>query len=230
VFIPGDGDYSGTIHSRNWSGYAVSSKRRGITSVTGSFTVPAVTNSPIGIASTWAGIGGFSKGSHDLIQAGTVQESEFFGRHYYAWYELLPGGVVHLHGCSGDPKCGVNKGDRIAVSVRRLASHRWRIALSDRGHWRWSKNVSYSSSRSSAEWILEAPSIGFGQPPLAGVGTVHFGPTANYATGSGTRPLGQGHPVRILLTGQAGPATPSALAHRGQSFNDCAYKKSCPRP
>ena len=230
VFIPSDGDRSGVVRSRNWSGYAVRSKSHAITSVTGTFVVPAVTNSPIGIANTWAGIGGFSKGSHDLIQAGTVQESEFFGRHYYAWYELLPNGVVHLHRCSGDSKCRVNKGDRIAVSVRQLASHRWRIALNDRGHWSWSKKVSYHSSRSSAEWILEAPSIGFGQPPLANVGTVHFGPTARYATGSGTRPLGRGHPVRILLTGQAGPATPSALAHRGQSFNDCAYKKSCPRP
>lgn len=229
MFIPGDGDYSGTIHSRNWSGYAVRSKRRAITSVTGSFTVPAVTNSPIGIASTWAGIGGFSKGSHDLIQAGTVQESEFFGRHYYAWYELLPGGVVHLHGCSGDPKCGVNKGDRIAVSVRRLASHRWRIALSDRGHWRWSKNVSYSSSRSSAEWILEAPSVGlFGTLPLAQVGTVHFGPTSKYTSGGSTRTIRQGHPVKIILTGEA---TPSRLGTNGQSFNDCSYHSgTCPRP
>ena len=32
-----------TIHSTNWSGYAVTSKRRRITAVTGSFVVPRVT-------------------------------------------------------------------------------------------------------------------------------------------------------------------------------------------
>jgi hypothetical protein len=219
-----------TVQSFNWSGYAVRSKSHAITSVTGTWVVPRVTNSPIGMASTWTGIGGLRKGSDDLIQAGTVQESEFFGRHYYAWYELLPNGVGHLHGCSGEPSCTVNKGDRIAVSIRRLASHRWRIAVADGGHWRWRKTVSYHSSRSSAEWILEAPSIGFGQPPLADVGTVHYRPTSKYATGSRSRTLGQGYPVRIVLIGQAGPATPSVLAHNGQSFNDCAYEKRCPRP
>jgi hypothetical protein len=40
--------------------------------------------------------------------------------------------------------------------------------------------------------------------------------------------IADGHPVKIILTGEA---KPSVLAPDGQSFNDCAYRRSaCPRP
>jgi hypothetical protein len=100
--------------------------------------------------------------------------------------------------------------------------------MTDRGHWHWSKRVKYSSSRSSAEWILEAPSLGSAQTKLAPVGTVQFGPTSRYTGAGGGHVIAGGHPVKIILTGEA---KPSALATDGQSFNDCAYHRSpCPVP
>lgn len=219
-----------TIHSTNWSGYAVTSKRRRITAVTGSFTVPKVTGTaPFGFAATWMGIGGYN--THDLIQAGTAEDSKsggLYGKQYFAWYELLPAGERHVHKCIGDRKCRVEPGNRISVAVRKVGANSWMISMTNSGHWHWGKRVGYSSSRSSAEWILEAPSIGSVQTNLAPVGTVHFGPTSRYAAAGSGHVIAGGHPVKIILTGEANP---SALAPDGQSFNDCAYRgSSCPRP
>jgi hypothetical protein len=102
------------------------------------------------------------------------------------------------------------------------------ISMTNAGHWHWSKQVNYNSSRSSAEWILEAPTVGGAQSNLAPVGTVHFGPTSKFTGAAGRHTLAWGQPVKIILTGEA---KPSALAADGQSFNDCAYRRSrCPRP
>jgi Peptidase A4 family len=219
-----------TIHSTNWSGYAVISKRHRITAVTGSFVVPKVTGTaPFGFAATWMGVGGYN--TRDLIQAGTAEDSNsggLYGKQYFAWYELLPAGERQLHKCIGDPKCRVRPGNRISVAVREVGGNRWMISMTNSGHWHWSKSVSYSSSRSSAEWILEAPSIGSAQTNLAPVGTVHFGPTSRYTAAGAGHVIAGGHPVKIILTHEA---KPSALAPDGQSFNDCAYRRSaCPRP
>lgn len=225
--LPLDGH---TVHSRNWSGYAVTSKRHRITAVSGSFVVPKVTGTaPFGLAATWAGIGGYR--THDLIQAGTAEDSKsggLYGRQYFAWYELLPRGERNLHGCSGDRRCRITPGDRISVAIRQVATNGWMISMTDRGHWHWSKRVNYSSSRSSAEWILEAPSLGSAIQTLAPVGTVHFGPTSRYTGAVASSTIAGGHPIAIILTREA---KPSALAADGQSFNDCAYRRSpCPTP
>lgn len=216
----------GTVHSGNWSGYAVTSSSHAISGVSGTFVVPHVSNVPFGFAATWAGVGGFK--THDLIQAGTLEQSRFFGRKYFAWYELLQNPVVPLHGCSGDQKCRVSPGDHMTINIHRVGSGTWSISVTNQGHWNWTRQFHYNSSRSSADWILEAPSIGSAEAPLANVGTVAFGPSSKYTTGGSTHTLGQGHPVRIILKG--GQATPSALAADGQSFNDCSYKRRCPRP
>jgi hypothetical protein len=220
----------GTVHSTNWSGYAVRSKSHKISGVDGTFVVPRAANSGFAAAATWAGIGGFK--TKDLIQAGTGEDSlpsVLFGKKYFAWYELLPNSEVPLHGCKGDSHCKVSPGNHMSISISNVSGNKWRISVTNAGHWNWSKTVSYNSSRSSADWILEAPSVGmFGQLPLASVGTVHFGPTSKYTTGGASHTIKQGHPVKIILSGEA---KPSALGADGQSFNDCAYRSgTCPRP
>lgn len=217
-----------TVHSANWSGYAVISKRHRITAVRGSFVVPKVT-AHFGFAATWSGIGGYN--GRDLIQAGTAEDPNsggLYGKQYFAWYELLPHGERDLHNCTGDRHCRVQPGNRIFVAIKNVGGKGWMISMTNSGHWYWSKRVSYSSSRSSAEWILEAPSLGDAQQILAPVGTVHFGPTSRYTAAGDGHVITDGHPVKIILTGEA---KPSALAPNGQSFNDCAYRRSsCPRP
>jgi hypothetical protein len=220
-----------TVRSVNWSGYAVTSKRHLITAVSGTFVVPKVGSPPPhGFAATWAGIGGYFRKWRDLIQAGTAEDSNTGGRggrRYFAWYELPRNSEQQLHHCTGDRRCRVKPGERIAVKIRNVGPRAWVISVTDAGHWGWRKQVSYRSSRSSAEWILEAPKVGMQTTTLAPVGSVHFGPVSRFNRQSSSRTIVQGRPVKIILTGEA---KPSALAANGQSFNDCAYRASCPRP
>jgi hypothetical protein len=224
--------HGGTTDSLNWSGYAVTPSGGNMTAVSSTFTVPAAAPLPPGFAATWTGIGGYN--TSDLIQAGTAEQSTpsnpLLGPQYYAWYELLPASETPITGCSGDANCTVTPGDNITVNIGQVSGNTWSISMTDAGHWTWSKNVTYSSSESSAEWILEAPTL-VAQTTLANVGTVHFGPTSTYTAGGVTHTIAQGNPTQIDLgTGVVNEATPSALAADGQSFNDCAYQQSCPAP
>lgn len=225
--------HGGTADSLNWSGYAVTPSGGGITAVSQQFTVPAAGLVPPGFAATWTGIGGYN--TSDLIQAGTAEQSApdnpVLGPQYYAWYELLPAGETQLTGCSGDANCTVTPGDNISVKINQVSGNTWSIAMTDAGKWSWSKNVTYSSSESSGEWILEAPTLVALQTPVANVGTVHFGPTSTYTAGGVTHTIAQGNPTQIFMSpGVINEATPSALASDGQSFNDCAYAQTCPTP
>lgn len=236
VLIPKDNatlpHHGGTVTSLNWSGYAVTPSGDGITSVTSTFVVPSAGLLPAGFAATWTGIGGYS--TSDLIQAGTSEDSlpsnALFGDQYYAWYELLPASETQLTGCTGDASCTVTPGDDITVTISQVSGDTWSIAMTDAGHWTWSKDVTYASSESSAEWILEAPTVDV-QTPLANVGTVSFGPTSTYTIGGSSHTIAQGDPTEIDLSpGVINEATPSSLAADGQSFNDCAYAQTCAAP
>ncbi len=224
--------HGGTTDSLNWSGYAVT-PGSGITAVDGTFTVPSAGLDPPGFAATWAGIGGYN--TSDLIQAGTEEQSfpgnPLTGAQYYAWYELLPASETPISNCTGDPNCTVTPGDHMTVDISNVSGNTWSISMTDAGKWSWSKDVTYSSSESSAEWILEAPTLAVAQTVLANVGTVPFGPTSTYTSGGTTHTIAAGNPTQIDLgTGAVNEATPSALASDGQSFNDCAYALSCPTP
>lgn len=223
----------GTVESLNWSGYAVTGRSVPIRAVDASFIVPAAGPVPPGFAATWTGIGGYTRS--DLIQAGVAENSlhsnPLLGPQYYPFYELLPGAAIQLSGCRGDASCGVTPGDRIRVRIAQAGSRRWSIAVRDRGKWRWSRIVRYRSSRSSAEWILEAPQLLVAQTPLAQVGVAHFGPVSTYTNARGTHPLAAGRPTKLVLSpGAINEATPSSIPPGGQSFNDCAYAQTCPAP
>jgi hypothetical protein len=102
--------------------------------------------------------------------------------------------------------------------------------MSDANKWSFSLQVPYNSARSSAEWILEAPTLVVVQTLMAPVGTVQFGPSSTFTAGS-TQTIAQGNPTTVILSpGLVNEATPSALGADGQSFNDCAYAQTCPTP
>ncbi len=220
-----------TFKSANWSGYVTTSKAHRITAVTSTFLAPSPTSHP-GYSSTWAGIGGFT--THDLIQAGTSEFVNTTGPTYFPWFEMLPGPEKQLHNCTGDPLCTVTAHDNMTVAIHQLSSGKWHVSVADStSGWSWSKTVTYNSSRSSAEWILEAPTVSGGQSKLPrGLGTSVFGPTSTYVVNGSTRAIAQGNPVTVDMVygGGKAEATPSALAPNGQSFNDCAYKSTCPAP
>lgn len=212
----------GAFESTNWSGYAVKSSSDAISRATSSFIVPKLNPPPSGYASTWVGIGGLS--TDDLIQAGISEQSTT--PHYFAWWETLPSSAVRLNNKS------VSHGDKITVTIAQSSSKKWKISLTDAGHWSFSKTVSYKSSRSSAEWILEAPTIGATQTKLPGLTKAKFGPTSKYETNGTTHKIAHGNPIKLLMVTRAEKreATPSALASNGQSFNVCAWKTSCSAP
>lgn len=223
--------HGATVDSLNWSGYAVA-PGSGITAVTSQFKVPTASLLPPGFAATWAGIGGYK--SQDLIQAGVGENSlvtnPVTGPQYYAWYELLPASETPISNCSGDTSCTVTPGDNVSVDISQASANTWNISMTDAGHWSWSKTVSYASSQSSAEWILEAPTVLL-QTLLANVGTVHFGPGNTFTSGGTTHTIAQGNPDQVVLSpGLINEATPSALASDGESFNDCSYAQTCAAP
>lgn len=225
--------HGGSATSLNWSGYAVT-PGSGVTGVSSTFVVPKAGLVPPGFAASWAGIGGYN--TSDLIQAGVAEQSlpsnPLLGPQYYPWYELLPDDSVQLINCSGDANCTVNPGDTVNVQISENSPGSWKISMSDSGHWSWQSNFTYASSGSSAEWILEAPTV-ITQTLLAPVGTVPFS-ASQYTTSSGAHTIAAGSPTAITLSplpisGLLDEATPSALSN-GQAFNVCAYKPSCPAP
>jgi hypothetical protein len=228
----------GSVTSANWAGYAVTPSAGAITGVSSTFTVPTAGLILPGFGASWTGIGGYS--SADLIQAGVAEDSlpsnPLLGDQYYAWYELLPGASVQLTGCTGDASCAVNAGDTVSVHIFQTADNVWSIDVVDSGHWTWAAaGIAYTSSHSSAEWILEAPQVDGVQSPIAGVGTAHFGPTSTYTVGSGgAQTIRSSDPTLINLTTPEIPtinlATTSPLASDGQSFNVCAYAEQCAAP
>ena len=175
--------------------------------------------------------------STDLIQAGVAEQSlpglPLLGDQYYAWYELLPGAEVQLTGCRGDANCTVTPGDAVRVNIAEVGSNLWSIVMYDANrNWTWDNHYfTYGSTNSSAEWILEAPSVGGLQTLAAPVGTTHFGPTSTYTDGGVIHTVAQGNPTQIVLSpGLINEATPSALGADGQSFNVCTYVQTCAAP
>jgi len=232
--------HGGTVDSLNWSGYVVTPDKP-VTSVGGTFVVPSAGLLPPGFAATWAGIGGYK--SQDLIQAGVAEDSlpslPLIGPQYYAWYELLPGAETPLTGCTpatpndaAEAACTVAPGQHVGVLITQVGSDKWAIAMSDQGHWTWVRTFTYDSSRSSAEWILEAPTVLVLQTLVAPVGAVRFGPVSTFALDGGrAQTLASGDPTTIQINpGLLVEATPSSIGSDGQSFNACTYASSCPAP
>jgi hypothetical protein len=176
---------AGPGQSRNWSGYAAEGGQ--FTSVTGSWTVPQTDGraATFGSSAAWVGIGGVS--SRDLIQAGTSTRVSGSGRvEYRAWVEMLP----------APPKTvplAVKPGDAITVSVAEQAPDEWQITITNATTGKSYHGVEqYRSTRSSAEWVQEAPSSGRRVLPLDDFGTVGFG---------GGSTVRDGHVVTIAQSG-----------------------------
>ena len=238
-----------TVTSLNWAGYVVAPSRP-VTSVSSSFVVPTVT-SP-GIAATWTGIGGYNSNDSTLIQAGVAEQSpgSLIGPDN-AWYEMLPAPETPVTSCtygnssSSSTNCPVAPGNKVSVSIS-LASCpstgnacKWSISIDNATDgWTFQKTVTYASSEASAEWILEAPTLGIGPLPLGFqtvlplMGNTDFG--ASYTNGladtwNNGQSIASGNPVTVDMVG-VGPAAegqPSGLGSNGESFVACTYSLSC---
>jgi hypothetical protein len=155
-----------TVDSTNWSGYAVTSSNGAVTSVSGSWVVPAVTGKGTTYASSWVGIDGYSSSS--VEQIGTAEQVANGKATYYAWYEMYPAGMVTISSIT------VKAGDTVSASVS-YSGGTFTMSLTDGSQKTYTVAKSGSSAaRSSAEWIQEAPSSSSGVLPLANFSKVGF--------------------------------------------------------
>lgn len=197
--------------SSNWSGYAATGGT--VTAVSGTWTVPEISATSTASAdATWVGIGGVT--SHDLIQAGT-QATVSGGRVLYsAWVEMLPA-------TSRSVPLTVNPGDTVSVSIAQQDDGTWLIAMQNQTTGQnYQVTETYTSTRSSAEWIEEAPSAGQQVVALDNFGTVQFQASSAVMDGQQVTITGAGGTAITMInrTGQA-LATPSALGADGASFS-----------
>ncbi len=163
----------------NWSGYAISTATNSVSSVAGSWVVPAVNPKSSGYSATWVGIDGYN--SSTVEQIGTEQDVIGGRIAYSAWFEMYPTSSVTI------PNFAVQPGDSISASVRYDSTHQnFVLTINDA-----TESESYTTTqtvagalRSSAEWVVEAPADSRGVLPLAAFGSVTF--TNAYATVNGT--------------------------------------------
>lgn len=144
--------------SSNWAGYVAlpGASAPRFSSVSGTWKQPVATCTAGREASSavWAGLGGYSERSSALEQIGTDADCSSAGKPLYtAWYELIPAGPVNL-------KLAIHPGDEVTAAVT-VRAHDVTLAIRD-----LSTGARYQVTRrvaavdvSSAEWIVEAPSL-----------------------------------------------------------------------
>jgi hypothetical protein len=224
--------------SGNWSGYAVPLEGSGVSDtfsqVSGTWVIPTVTGSgrSTTYSSVWVGLDGYSSGS--VEQIGTEQDWSGGKQQNYVWFEMYPSGAYQITGFPANP------GDSISAQVAYVGQttvqtgngrHKttqvqsvFQLTIVNN-----SQNVSYtvptsytttaSAERSSAEWIVEAPSSFRKILPLANFGTVNFSDC--YATGlngSGSITNWPSDPL-TMLDPSGGESDPSALSSDGTAFS-----------
>jgi hypothetical protein len=208
--------------SRNWAGYVATGGT--FTAVSGTWTIPTVGAGRTAAAdATWVGIGGVN--ATDLIQAGTDATVQSGRVIYTAWVELLPQ-------ASQPVPLVVSAGDTVNVAITQQSGETWQIRIRDTTTGQsYQKRVTYASSRSSAEWIEEAPAVGRRTLlPLDNFGTINF-------TNATTVEDGQQHNIAqaggqaITLASRTGEpaAQPSVLGDDGASFSVTRTNAAAPR-
>jgi hypothetical protein len=203
----GGGLRNATTTSTNWSGYAATGANGAFTSVTTTFTQPAVTcTSGNQYSSFWVGLDGYS--SNSVEQTGTEADCSGSTASYSAWYEMYPKLPVTYSST-------VKPGDVITESVTFSGSKTYTLTLTDSTEG-WTHTTTASSSkgvRSSAEVIAEAPYSG-GVLPLADFGKVSFsGSTVNGST------LSNFNPIAINMVSSSGAAEATTGSLSGGSFS-----------
>lgn len=167
--------------SSNWAGYAARRVGVDFKRVSGAWTVPAVdcsTASDATYSANWVGIGGYSTGAQALEQLGTESDCNAAGKAVYSgWFEVVPD-------VASSAKLTIKPGDRMFASAT-VAPATKRVTLTLANLTRRTKATKTVSADavdlSSAEWIVEAPSLCFGsaasscrQTTLAKFGTTGF--------------------------------------------------------
>lgn len=153
--------------SSNWSGYARAGYKGEFKRISAEWNVPFVLpSSKSSYSSVWIGIDGFE--NSNLIQTGTGHDWVNGKSSYYAWWEILPDVETVI-------PFPVSPGDRIRATIYRINRTRWCITLHNLTQsWTFRTVQQYTGQQSSAEWIVEAPSVGNSISRMARVTPVTF--------------------------------------------------------
>ncbi len=146
------GPSTASYPATGFGGYRTTTK---VAAISARWTVPAIApRSPAGFAATWIGAQG-SASAGPFIQVGTIEFKQPGDAPMY----LLFWSDVQV-GFAAQPMGGVAPGDVIDVSMRRLGSRGWRLAVRDETNGAVaSKSLSYGRGQTfnQAEWLQEDP-------------------------------------------------------------------------
>jgi hypothetical protein len=187
----------------NWAGYATAGTAGTFTSVSSSWTQPAVTCGGANtFSSFWVGLDG--DGTPTVEQTGSEADCSNGTAVYAGWYEIFPNAPVFYN----QP---VQPGDAMSASVTANGGGSFALTLTDTTqNWTQTTNQTVNGAElGSAEVIAEAPSSQTAVLPLSDFGTANFtGATVN------NQPIGGANPDNLTLVSANGApeATPSALA------------------
>jgi hypothetical protein len=226
----------GARKSGNWSGYNLgflSDGRKQFTQVSGNWTVQTPSKHTAGVneySVTWVGIGGGCIDQNcfvvdgTLIQAGTGSYISSTGvRSYFAWWEIIPGPILQI------ANFPVSAGNQMFVVIKQtiLGSEVWTILLRNLSTAQTYKTtVAYASSRLTAEWIEERPSVGGLPAPLPSLTNPRFN---NARVNRAPANLKTSNEV-VMVDGSTRLATPSAPDPDHNGFNVCTYTTVCGAP
>ena len=213
--------------SLNWSGYAVETNlqnpaNNAVTDVQGTWVVPTVTGPRKGsyYSADWVGIDGYSGPS--VEQIGTDSDWVNGRPSYYAWYEMYPQAGYLITGIT------VRPGDTMSANVS-YSGNSFTLFIEDvtNGGTFTLTQQNTTAQRSSAEWVVEAPSSYSGRVlPLADFGTVTFSAasaTINGHTGNIGDTAWRNDPMIMVTQTGIVKAQPTALSNGGTSFTVTWY-------
>jgi hypothetical protein len=194
-----------TVASSNWSGYELGDGP--YTSVAGTFTVPTLSASSTTTATAeWAGIDGAANSS--LIQAGVAEIYHHSTNQVsiFAWWEILPAPATPI------TTMVVSPGDTVTVNIGQVSGTTWSISVRDNTTGvSFSTDQVYSGPLSSAEWIVEAPT-------MSSTGTVatlgDYSPNVTF-TNLGSSGTSLSTTEVVMVQGGAVVSIPSALTSAG---------------
>jgi hypothetical protein len=204
--------------SSNWSGYI--ELNGPFTTVTGTFSVPSLVpgTSTNDVFAEWVGIDG-GNGDNALIQAGlneSIEPGSPNAVFIQPWWEILPAPETFIAGVQ------ISVGDEVTVTIDQISGTQWGINLvDDTDGESFTIDRTYTGPASTAEWIVEALTIG-GKvatlPPYSPV--VSFTHLGFSAATTNLQEI-------VMVQNSSQVSTPSALTANG--FN-VAYGNVAPQP
>jgi hypothetical protein len=200
---------SATETSTNWSGGVVfAPKGQSIKWIMGDWVVPNVSPPTQGqwyYCSNWIGIDG--DGSGDVCQAGV--ECECFqvlfinAKSIYPWWEWFPAGEVQI------TNLPINAGDYVTMLIctsQGAGSTTATVFFTNRTSgastsFSFSAPAGTSLAGNSAEWIVEAPTVGGAQSSIADYGEVFFSSCQAVTTTGTVLNAGSGDDINMTAGG-----------------------------